>query len=52
MLDVVRRTSTFDEVKGGLDEHNALYEAHRCLSCGICASECPCGAIRMVLETI
>jgi 2-oxoacid:acceptor oxidoreductase delta subunit (pyruvate/2-ketoisovalerate family) len=89
MLDVVRRTSTFEEVKGGLDEHNALFEARRCLSCGncfecdncygvcpdnaviklgpgnrfefnydyckgcgICASECPCGAIRMVPETI
>jgi len=89
MLDLVRRTSTFEEVKGGLDETNALFEARRCLSCGncfecdncygvcpdnaviklgpgkrfefnydyckgcgICASECPCGAIKMVPETI
>ena len=28
--------STFDEVQGGLDETNALYEARRCLSCGNC----------------
>ena len=88
MLDVVRRTSTFDEVQGGLDEGNALFEARRCLSCGncfecdncygvcpdnaviklgpgkrfqfnydyckgcgICVSECPCGAIRMEPES-
>ena len=87
MLDLVRRTSTFDEVQGGLDEGNALFEARRCLSCGncfecdncygvcpdnaviklgpgkrfqfnydyckgcgICVSECPCGAIRMEAE--
>lgn len=36
MLDVIRRQSTFDEVRGGLDESNALYEARRCLSCGNC----------------
>ncbi len=35
-LDVVRRQSTFDEVVGGLDETNALFEARRCLSCGNC----------------
>jgi len=35
-LDLVRRQSTFDEVVGGLDESNALYEARRCLSCGNC----------------
>jgi len=89
MLDIVRRTSTFDEVVKGLDETNALFEARRCLSCGncfecdncygvcpdnsviklgpgkrfefnydyckgcgICVSECPCGAIKMVPETI
>ena len=88
-LDIIRRQSTFEEVQGGLDEHNALYEARRCLSCGncfecdncygvcpdnaviklgpgkrfrfnydyckgcgICVSECPCGAIKMVPETI
>jgi NADPH-dependent glutamate synthase beta subunit-like oxidoreductase len=87
MLDMVRRTSTFDEVVKGLDETNALFEARRCLSCGncfecdncygvcpdnaviklgpgrrfefnldyckgcgICAAECPCGAIRMIPE--
>jgi NADPH-dependent glutamate synthase beta subunit-like oxidoreductase len=89
MLDLVRRQSTFDEVQGGLDEGNALYEARRCLSCGncfecdncygvcpdnaviklgpgnrfqfnydyckgcgLCAAECPCGAIRMEPEQI
>jgi len=35
-LDIVRRQSTFDEVIGGLDESNALFEARRCLSCGNC----------------
>jgi 2-oxoacid:acceptor oxidoreductase delta subunit (pyruvate/2-ketoisovalerate family) len=35
-LDIARRTSTFEEVVGGLDETNALYEARRCLSCGNC----------------
>lgn len=89
MLDVVRRQSSFDEVTGGLDEGNALFEARRCLSCGncfecdncygvcpdnaviklgpgkryqfnydyckgcgLCAAECPCGAIRMEPEQI
>jgi 2-oxoacid:acceptor oxidoreductase delta subunit (pyruvate/2-ketoisovalerate family) len=89
VLDVARRTSTFEEVVSGLDETNALFEARRCLSCGncfecdncygvcpdnaviklgpgkrfefnfdyckgcgICVSECPCGAIKMVPETI
>jgi 2-oxoacid:acceptor oxidoreductase delta subunit (pyruvate/2-ketoisovalerate family) len=36
MLDILRRQSTFDEVQGGLDESNALFEARRCLSCGNC----------------
>jgi 2-oxoacid:acceptor oxidoreductase delta subunit (pyruvate/2-ketoisovalerate family) len=86
-LDLARRTSSFDEVQGGLTETNALFEARRCLSCGncfecdncygvcpdnaviklgpgkrfeinldyckgcgICAAECPCGAIDMVAE--
>ncbi len=89
MLDLIRRQSTFEEVQGGLDEGNALFEARRCLSCGncfecdncygvcpdnavikhgtgrgfdfnydyckgcgICAAECPCGAIKMVAEDI
>ncbi len=89
MLDLARRTSTFDEVVSGLNETNAQFEARRCLSCGncfecdncygvcpdnaviklgpgrrfefnfdyckgcgICVSECPCGAIKMVPETI
>jgi len=89
MLEVARRQSTFEEVQGGLDETNALYEARRCLSCGncfecdncygvcpdnaviklgpgqrfrfnydyckgcgVCAEECPCGAIAMVPEEI
>jgi 2-oxoacid:acceptor oxidoreductase delta subunit (pyruvate/2-ketoisovalerate family) len=87
MLDIIRRQSTFDEVQGGLNESNALFEARRCMSCGncfecdncygvcpdnaviklgpgkkfefnyeyckgcgICAEECPCGAIKMESE--
>jgi len=87
MLDELRRQSTFEEVLGGLDESNALFEARRCMSCGncfecdncygvcpdnaviklgygnrfkfnydyckgcgICAAECPCGAIKMEVE--
>jgi len=86
-LELARRTSSFDEVQGGLTESNALFEARRCLSCGncfecdncygvcpdnaviklgpgkrfafnfdyckgcgVCAAECPCGAIEMVPE--
>jgi 2-oxoacid:acceptor oxidoreductase delta subunit (pyruvate/2-ketoisovalerate family) len=89
MLDLIRRQSTFDEVAGGLDESNALFEARRCLSCGncfecdncygvcpdnaviklgpgmrfrfnydfckgcgLCAEECPCGAIDMIPELV
>jgi len=36
MLEVIRRQSGFEEVQGGLDESNALFEARRCLSCGNC----------------
>jgi 2-oxoacid:acceptor oxidoreductase delta subunit (pyruvate/2-ketoisovalerate family) len=87
VLEMARRTTTFEEVQHGLDETNALYEARRCLSCGncfecdncygvcpdnaviklgagrrfrfnydyckgcgVCAQECPCGAIAMVPE--
>ena len=32
------RSPRFDEVVGGLDESNALFEARRCLSCGNCFS--------------
>lgn len=35
-LDIARRTSSFDEVQGGLTGDNALFEARRCLSCGNC----------------
>jgi NADPH-dependent glutamate synthase beta subunit-like oxidoreductase len=90
-LELARRRETFEEVVGGLDQDNALFEARRCLSCGncfacdncygvcpdnavvklgpgapyeyeidldfckgcgICAEECPCGAIEMRPETI
>ena len=37
-LEAARRASSFDEVVGGLDEDNALFEARRCLSCGNCFS--------------
>ncbi|RLJ62132.1 NAD(P)-binding protein [Sulfurisoma sediminicola] len=36
VLDIIRRQSTFEEVLGGLDEGNALFEARRCMSCGNC----------------
>ncbi|MGD0742689.1 MAG: NAD(P)-binding protein [Acidimicrobiales bacterium] len=35
-LEAVRRQTGFEEVVGGLDGSNALYEARRCLSCGNC----------------
>ncbi|MGE5407412.1 MAG: NAD(P)-binding protein [Syntrophothermus sp.] len=37
-LEAARRASSFDEVVGGLDESNALFEARRCMSCGNCFS--------------
>jgi Fe-S-cluster-containing hydrogenase component 2 len=36
MLAAARRTRSFEEVVGGLDEENAFEEARRCLSCGNC----------------
>ena len=88
-LERARRQNNFEEIVGGLNEENALFEARRCLSCGncfecdncfgvcpdnaviklggtnryeinydfckgcgICVSECPCGAIEMVPEQI
>jgi 2-oxoacid:acceptor oxidoreductase delta subunit (pyruvate/2-ketoisovalerate family) len=36
VLDIIRRQTSFDEVQGGLNETNALFEARRCLSCGNC----------------
>ena len=88
VLDLARRTSTFEEVQRGLTEFNAQFEARRCLSCGncfecdncygvcpdnaiiklgpgarfsinydyckgcgMCAAECPCGAIDMIPES-
>jgi 2-oxoacid:acceptor oxidoreductase delta subunit (pyruvate/2-ketoisovalerate family) len=53
-LELARRTTTFDEVLGGLDESTALFEARRCLSCGNCFNcdncygVCPDNAIRKV----
>ncbi len=89
MIQAARRIENFEEIQGGLDETNALYEARRCLSCGncfecdncygvcpdnaviklgpgkrfqfdydyckgcgLCAAECPCGAIDMAPEAI
>ena len=49
-LDLVRRTSGLAEVVGNLDTDTAAYEARRCMSCGLCVSGCPCGAIEMVPE--
>ncbi len=36
VLDIIRRQTSFDEVQGGLNEDNALFEARRCMSCGNC----------------
>ncbi len=44
-LEAARRASGFDEVVGGLDEENALFEARRCLSCGTCFSCDNCYAV-------
>jgi len=55
-LEAARRTSTFDEVVGGLADSTALYEARRCLSCGNCFQcdncfgVCPDNAVRKVDE--
>ena len=51
-LEMARRQGTFEEVHGGLDETNALFEARRCLSCGNCFEcdncfgVCPDNAVR------
>ena len=55
-LDLARRVSTFDEVKQGLDESTAVFEARRCLSCGNCFhcdncfGVCPDNAVRKFPE--
>jgi len=55
-LEVERRRSTFDEVVGGLNDSNALYEARRCMSCGNCFScdncfgVCPDNAVLKLSE--
>ena len=51
-LDLARRLESFDEVKQGLDEETAVFEARRCLSCGNCFNcdncfgVCPDNAVR------
>ena len=53
-LDLLRRRTTFEEVFGGLDETNALFEARRCMSCGNCFecdncfASCPDNAISKI----
>ncbi|HEU0025367.1 MAG TPA: NAD(P)-binding protein [Thermoleophilaceae bacterium] len=55
-LELARRRATFEEVVGGLDETNALFEARRCLSCGNCFScdncygVCPDNAVLKLSE--
>jgi len=55
-LEAARRTSTFDEIVGGLEDSTALYEARRCLSCGNCFQcdncfgVCPDNAVRKIDE--
>jgi 2-oxoacid:acceptor oxidoreductase delta subunit (pyruvate/2-ketoisovalerate family) len=41
----VRHQSTVEEVVGGLDESNALFEARRCMSCDNCYGVCPDNAV-------
>ncbi len=36
LLALARRSTSFDEIVGGLDADSALFEARRCLSCGNC----------------
>ena len=56
-LEAARRRATFEEVVGGLEESNALYEARRCLSCGNCFScdncygVCPDNAVLKLSES-
>jgi 2-oxoacid:acceptor oxidoreductase delta subunit (pyruvate/2-ketoisovalerate family) len=45
LLELARRSSTFDEVVHGLDVDTALFEARRCLSCGSCFSCDNCYAL-------
>ncbi len=51
IIDLARRTSTFDEVEIGFDEDLAQAEAQRCMQCGICSNcyecvrACKAGAI-------
>ncbi|HCB06697.1 MAG TPA: NAD(P)-binding protein [Nocardioides sp.] len=45
LLELARRSSTFDEVVHGLDAETALFEARRCLSCGSCFSCDNCYAL-------
>jgi len=35
-LDVAARVESFDEIVGGLEQDQAVYEARRCFSCGNC----------------
>jgi heterodisulfide reductase subunit A-like polyferredoxin len=39
MIEMERRTASFDEVETGYDESTALAEARRCLDCSVC---CEC----------
>ena len=51
VLGLIRCQSTFEEVQGGLDEENVLFEARRCLSrgncfeCDNCYGVCPDNAV-------
>ena len=43
--DLKRRKSTFDEVRLGLTEEQAIREASRCLNCGVCSECMQCVAV-------
>ncbi|PLX38996.1 MAG: oxidoreductase [Hyphomicrobiales bacterium] len=40
-LPAESRSDNFDEIAGGYDEQTALFEASRCIQCGMCHDACP-----------
>jgi formate dehydrogenase major subunit len=49
MIDIERRTTSFDEVDGGLSDDQALAESRRCMTCG-CRKEVGCLMRRYATE--
>ena len=40
-LPAESRSDNFDEIAGGFDDQTALFEASRCIQCGMCHEACP-----------